>query len=246
MAILAGAIFGFMLIGPASATPMEAFNELDEAMRTASEEYGDALEEAELARSATHPLPVKAEPIDGRIAVLEKLDALTKASVHSADGAYIAVESFLWAVSIDAKDGLKRFKWLAEQFPDDAHLDDALAAVEEIRSDSGNPEDWLSTLEALRRATKRAEAGRAALMEIGRISMDLQKLIKAKSVFETLVKDAADSEVTETAKGFLYEIDHLQIGMVAPNFTTQRLDGREITLNSLRGKTVLLNFWASW
>jgi cytochrome c biogenesis protein CcmG/thiol:disulfide interchange protein DsbE len=33
----------------------------------------------------------------------------------------------------------------------------------------------------------------------------------------------------------------------APQFTLERLDGRgELSLRSLRGKTVVLNFWASW
>ncbi len=36
-----------------------------------------------------------------------------------------------------------------------------------------------------------------------------------------------------------------KIGTVAPNFTVQDSD-RKVTLSELRGKTVVLNFWASW
>lgn len=32
----------------------------------------------------------------------------------------------------------------------------------------------------------------------------------------------------------------------APNFTLESLDGREISLADLKGKVVLLNFWATW
>ena len=35
-------------------------------------------------------------------------------------------------------------------------------------------------------------------------------------------------------------------GFRAPNFTLQTLDGRSVTLSALRGKVVLLNFWATW
>ena len=36
-----------------------------------------------------------------------------------------------------------------------------------------------------------------------------------------------------------------KIGTVAPDFTVQDVD-RKVTLSALRGKTVVLNFWASW
>jgi cytochrome c biogenesis protein CcmG/thiol:disulfide interchange protein DsbE len=32
----------------------------------------------------------------------------------------------------------------------------------------------------------------------------------------------------------------------APSFTLRTLDGREISLSALRGRPVVLNFWASW
>ena len=36
------------------------------------------------------------------------------------------------------------------------------------------------------------------------------------------------------------------IGHPAPDFTAKDLDGNEVTLSKLRGKVVLLDFWASW
>ncbi|MFC2003099.1 peroxiredoxin family protein [Chloroflexota bacterium] len=37
-----------------------------------------------------------------------------------------------------------------------------------------------------------------------------------------------------------------EIGNLAPDFQLQSLDGQAFSLSSLRGKAVLLNFWASW
>lgn len=38
----------------------------------------------------------------------------------------------------------------------------------------------------------------------------------------------------------------VQIGKVAPDFTMNTIDGKPITLSSLRGKFVMIDFWASW
>jgi cytochrome c biogenesis protein CcmG, thiol:disulfide interchange protein DsbE len=37
-----------------------------------------------------------------------------------------------------------------------------------------------------------------------------------------------------------------QKGFLAPDFTLETTDGEQITLSSLRGRPVVLNFWASW
>ena len=37
-----------------------------------------------------------------------------------------------------------------------------------------------------------------------------------------------------------------QVGELAPDFQAQTLDGHTISLSDLRGKPVLINFWATW
>lgn len=38
----------------------------------------------------------------------------------------------------------------------------------------------------------------------------------------------------------------INAGDIAPDFTVQMLDGKTIKLSELKGKVVLLNFWATW
>ncbi|MFC5558391.1 peroxiredoxin family protein [Ureibacillus thermophilus] len=48
-----------------------------------------------------------------------------------------------------------------------------------------------------------------------------------------------------------YEVDEnspqsVGLGEIAPDFTLNTLDGKTVTLSDLRGKKVILNFWATW
>jgi cytochrome c biogenesis protein CcmG/thiol:disulfide interchange protein DsbE len=36
------------------------------------------------------------------------------------------------------------------------------------------------------------------------------------------------------------------VGQTAPDFSLQTLDGQTVTLSALRGRPVIVNFWASW
>jgi len=42
-----------------------------------------------------------------------------------------------------------------------------------------------------------------------------------------------------------WEIDDI-VGKKAPDFTLKDIDGRDVSLSSLRGRVVLINFWATW
>ncbi|MDE5677960.1 TlpA disulfide reductase family protein [Phocaeicola sp.] len=41
-------------------------------------------------------------------------------------------------------------------------------------------------------------------------------------------------------------MENIQVGAVAPDFTLPDVDGNPVTLSHLRGKYVLIDFWASW
>ena len=41
-------------------------------------------------------------------------------------------------------------------------------------------------------------------------------------------------------------VEGTQVGNLAPDFQLQNLDGQTVSLSELRGKPVLINFWATW
>jgi len=53
-------------------------------------------------------------------------------------------------------------------------------------------------------------------------------------------------KLAEAFVGQIKRIKGIAIGDVAPDFTLNDPDGKSITLSSLRGKFVLIDFWASW
>ncbi|BDH60861.1 thiol:disulfide interchange protein tlpA [Lysinibacillus sp. PLM2] len=62
----------------------------------------------------------------------------------------------------------------------------------------------------------------------------------------------ASEEVAEQSKIKGYEVDlvnaefGIKKGQMAPDFTLETITGETISLSQLKGKKVLLNFWATW
>lgn len=68
---------------------------------------------------------------------------------------------------------------------------------------------------------------------------------EARRRYEEVIQLNADPFRVTKAKGALYEIDALNVGQSAPDFSATDLDGQRIALSVLRGKVVLLAFWST-
>jgi hypothetical protein len=55
-----------------------------------------------------------------------------------------------------------------------------------------------------------------------------------------------NSTVGAFAKGELFELENLRIGMVAPEIEGEDLDGKPLKLSDYHGKVVVLDFWGNW
>ncbi|HEX9411929.1 MAG TPA: TlpA disulfide reductase family protein, partial [Ktedonobacterales bacterium] len=68
----------------------------------------------------------------------------------------------------------------------------------------------------------------------------------ASSAFLVLFVGCVRAPLSTTGEGTSGPAPGFQIGGVAPDFELPSLGGGSIRLSSLRGRAVVLNFWASW
>lgn len=68
----------------------------------------------------------------------------------------------------------------------------------------------------------------------------------ALGLFREVVKDYDGTDAAKSAKGYVYELEHLQVGMKAPEIEGKAVDGTLIRLSQFRGQVVVLDFWGFW
>ena len=72
------------------------------------------------------------------------------------------------------------------------------------------------------------------------------KLENAQAAFDNLDASVQESYYAKKLKGIIDMMKSTAIGSKAPDFTASDITGKEVSLSSLKGKYVLLDFWASW
>ena len=80
-------------------------------------------------------------------------------------------------------------------------------------------------------------------MTYGRTILILSVLLAFSGVFTA---SGVDAQPQQSVQRSVVERGVVQVGDEAPNFMLRDLAGNVISLSQLRGKVVLLNFWATW
>jgi tetratricopeptide (TPR) repeat protein len=93
--------------------------------------------------------------------------------------------------------------------------------------------------------TRVASVKSAALLALGRVQRRQGDMAAAVKSLESAREAAPDSASAKDADGLLYDIAYLSIGLQAPAFSAKSIDGRGISLESLRGRAVAIVFWGS-
>jgi len=231
----------------AVAGPLEDFYAFEEQMAQAQDAYDEARnaieeKEGDKAEEALKKLP------DPRPDLLKKMDAMADQYLGKPDGAFMAMASFGWSwnLDLDSPNLLSRFERVVKTYPDEAQLVDVLPDALNAALAIEKPERWAEAVARLAKTTKDKDIKTIALLTLGQLHLATQKPSEATVEFKAVLALEPEKELAAVARGYLYEIEHLQVGKPAPEFTTKTVDGREVSLKSLRGKAVLLDFWATW
>lgn len=99
--------------------------------------------------------------------------------------------------------------------------------------------------------SKLAENRAAALLELGKYSNSSFLNPKtdpsmADNYYRQVIAKYPTTKSAMHARGSIFELDHLQIGMVAPDFEQTDQDGKSWKLTEYRGQVIVLDFWGFW
>jgi len=99
----------------------------------------------------------------------------------------------------------------------------------------------------LEKSPHRAVRGQA-IYNLAHVTSDQAE---SKKLFDTVVADYGDLEhfkgtLADAAKGDIFEVENLGIGMVAPEIEGDDIDGVSFKLSDYRGRVVVLDFWGDW
>lgn len=234
------------LVSMALAGPKEDFGTLEQQMEQAAEAYFkamDALIDKDGVVNIDHSTKL---PEDGRVDVLKRMEALAVSTTGMPEAGELHLRAFMWAADVDPARALGLFEKIAASYPNESGVADAVQVAAFAASSTPERDKWIAALDALAKKSTVTDVKSMALYVTGQVQLGDKKLADAKRTFEQVIKLEPDGDAARAAKSFIFEIEHLQVGMQAPDFTTTTLDGKPVSLKSLRGKAVLLNFWATW
>ena len=126
-------------------------------------------------------------------------------------------------------------------------LSEGFRTLSKGRSDA----KYLATLTTIETKSKLTENRASALFSLGEYTSSSysnpnKNPIKAAEYYRLVVKKYPGSKSAEEAGNAIFEMENLQIGMVAPDFEMTDQDGKSWKLSDYRGQVVVLDFWGFW
>jgi peroxiredoxin len=129
---------------------------------------------------------------------------------------------------------------------DDPAWGAVLEVLLEAAEANGNYYFLVSRAKRLLTSSTRGRTRMDAQYVLGQAYWNQEIIDKAKEAFRTVATEYAGTPVARMATANINEIESLILGQPAPLFNARQTSGAPIALADLRGKIVLLHFWATW
>jgi thiol-disulfide isomerase/thioredoxin len=147
------------------------------------------------------------------------------------------------------KSGTEFLQEVRAKNPDRDARGNAIFALASLKKDESEALEWLQIA-----PDYLSEEWRKSTVEEAKTTDPQTVRIEAERLFESVIQSYSncpvpvkrESMLGERATAELYELQHLQVGQVAPEINGEDLDGQKLKLSDYRGKIVFLSFWGSW
>jgi hypothetical protein len=211
--------------------------------------------------SDAYELYTKATTEEARAAAIQSMPGKEylpefRALAVEAKGTDTAVQAWLWVVRIgvetqEAREILALL--LAEHIQ--SHAMSELCGELRYGAEKFGQEPTVDALRALVADSPHEKVRASALFTLGTVllaSKHAESKAEGRDCLEAVMAEygelayGGNSTYAKAAAGFLYELDHLQIGMAAPDFATVDENGAPWKLSDYRGKVVVVDFWGFW
>jgi hypothetical protein len=104
-------------------------------------------------------------------------------------------------------------------------------------------------LKALLEKNKQAGVQAACLFSLGSLYSEWEtpdRSAEGRKLMDQLIASHPDTKYAASARGVILEAEHLQVGMLAPDFAIADESGLEWKLSDYRGKVAVIDFWGYW
>ncbi len=109
------------------------------------------------------------------------------------------------------------------------------------------PAAIIAYLQKVRTTAKSREVQASAIYSMAEIvGRSASASDKKRALYTELSTKYAETRYAKMGQSSLFELENLQIGMVAPDFEIEDENGTKWKLSDYRGKVVVLDFWGFW
>ncbi len=228
---------------PAKPDPAAELKKLQADYKAAETEYYRAVREAKTAeeRKAARPDPAKHPARDFHAKAIE----LAK----NAAGTETAAQAHAWAIRLAGNVGLKDDAMESIRTLVKDHLSspvlEQIAQMMQYGDRTYGAEFAGEILATIRDKAKEPGAKSAALLSLAVQNMKKDEPA-ARAMLDRILKEFPTTPSAKRAEGSLFEMDHLQVGKTAPDFTATDEKGMQWKLSEYRGKVTVIDFWGFW